>query len=135
MKAVTAYQSSDGKIFETMDECVLHEDTLKKERAILFLIENNIKFYDEYCEELKSDDFQDLYEQAYYIRFIDVNAEELLNLKKYFCDYYGFEIYFGSSDLLYYYDGEGCFVSLEEKIEDIKEELSRYEQIKHDLED
>ena len=115
---------------------LFRSDSLKKERATSFLVENNVKFYDEYCEELKSDDFQDLFERACYIRFIDVNTEELLNLKRYFYDYYGFEIYFASSDLIYYYDYEdGRFVSLGEKIEGIKEELHRYEGIKRELED
>lgn len=134
MKAVTAYQSSDGKIFKTMGECVFHENTLKKERNLSYLLENNVKFYDEYCEEFKPDSPQDFYDDVYYIRFIDVNTEELLRLKEYLDNEYGFDIPFDCRDTIYFYE-KGCFVSLEEKIEGINEELSRYEQIKHDLED
>ena len=133
MKAVTTYKSSDGKIFETMRDCASHEASLKKARARSFLAENNVKFYDEYYEEIKPDDSKCFYNEVYYIRFIDVNTEELLRLKEHLDDYYGYSINFGSSDLIYCYEDE-CFVSLEEKIEGIKDELYRYEQIKHELE-
>lgn len=122
-------------MFDNKQACIEYESALESKRPLIYLFENCVEFLDEVCESVTKNLNCDFSNETEYIRFKNISSEECEKLKYFLETHFGIDIMSDSNDDLYYYDEEECrFQSLFYKIEDLKERLDKYEEIKSKLE-